>query len=245
MAAILTASFHIVIGISLAFSAIIIPKLESNDTDIHSTTAESSWIASVIVISVPIGCILAGFLMESIGRLNTIKIGLIPCVCGWAAIAMAPNVMTIIFGRMLTGFGCGEFQFDVFPSKLLRYLILLSFSSWHKPCHCLHHRSVSAGPSWLSDLGRTNYRVPGHGACIREGSFYELAGSRMVWHWIHDCINASDSYHCTRITSLARDQGKNRRCSQITRIFVQRIPEARAHGQTTVRDAFADTDPGK
>lgn len=108
VAAILTASFHIVIGISLAFSAIIIPKLESNDTDIHASIAESSWIASVIVISVPIGCILAGFLMESIGRLNTIKIGLIPCVIGWTAIAMAPNVMTIIIGRMLTGFGCGK-----------------------------------------------------------------------------------------------------------------------------------------
>lgn len=108
IAAILTASFHIVIGISLAFSAIIIPKLESDDTDIHATTTESSWIASVIVISVPLGCILAGFLMESIGRLNTIKIGLIPCVIGWTAIALAPDVMTIIIGRMLTGFGCGK-----------------------------------------------------------------------------------------------------------------------------------------
>lgn len=46
--------------------------------------------------------------MESIGRLNTIKIGLVPCVLGWAIIAIAPNVLTIILGRMLTGFGCGE-----------------------------------------------------------------------------------------------------------------------------------------
>lgn len=113
VAAVLTASFHIVIGIALAFSAIVIPILESPDSDIHATIEESSWIASVIVISVPIGCIVAGFLMESIGRLNTIKLGAVPCVIGWAAIALAPNVMTIILGRVLTGFGCGELNSDL------------------------------------------------------------------------------------------------------------------------------------
>lgn len=109
IAAILTASFHIVIGIALAFSAIIIPTLESPDSDIRATIDESSWIASVIVISVPIGCLVAGLLMESIGRLNTIKLGTVPCVIGWTAIALAPNVITIILGRVLTGFGCGKF----------------------------------------------------------------------------------------------------------------------------------------
>lgn len=113
IAAVLTASFHIVIGIALAFSAIIIPTLESPDSDIQATIDETSWIASVIVISVPIGCIVAGFLMESIGRLNTIKLGTIPCVLGWTAIAMAPNVITIILGRVLTGFGCGNYDKSV------------------------------------------------------------------------------------------------------------------------------------
>lgn len=99
-------SFHIVIGIALAYSAILIPQVELPDSDLHMTSAESSWVASIIVIAVPIGCIFSGFFMEVIGRINVIKLAVIPCAIGWATIALAQSTYVILLGRFLTGLGC-------------------------------------------------------------------------------------------------------------------------------------------
>lgn len=104
--AIIAAAFHIVIGISLAYSAILIPQLEDPSSDIVVTKSQSSWIASIIVIMVPIGSLFAGVLMEFLGRLNTIKLAAVPCIIGWIAIAMADSFFWIMVGRVLTGFAC-------------------------------------------------------------------------------------------------------------------------------------------
>ncbi|XP_055640398.1 facilitated trehalose transporter Tret1-2 homolog isoform X2 [Toxorhynchites rutilus septentrionalis] len=104
--AIIAAAFHIVIGISLAYSAILIPQLEDPNSDVVVTKAQSSWIASIIVIMVPIGSLVAGVIMEFLGRLNTIKLAAIPCIIGWIAIALADNFFWIMVGRVLTGFAC-------------------------------------------------------------------------------------------------------------------------------------------
>ncbi|KAJ8984016.1 hypothetical protein NQ317_012239, partial [Molorchus minor] len=114
-AAMIVALYHIVVGVSLAYSAILIPSLDRNVTDGNSTNSsdsgeiiatkdECSWIASVVVIVVPLGAIIGGFFMDSIGRLNTIKLAAIPSVIGWSLIASATNVPMIIAGRLLTGF---------------------------------------------------------------------------------------------------------------------------------------------
>ncbi|XP_055296426.1 facilitated trehalose transporter Tret1-2 homolog [Sitodiplosis mosellana] len=104
-AATTAASFHIVIGISLAFSAILVPQLESEDSDLKLDKEQTSWIASVIVLSVPVGCLIAAILMEWLGRLNTIKLAAIPCVIGWLLIANASNMIELLLGRILTGLG--------------------------------------------------------------------------------------------------------------------------------------------
>uniref|UniRef100_A0A8D8FX92 Facilitated trehalose transporter Tret1 n=3 Tax=Culex pipiens TaxID=7175 RepID=A0A8D8FX92_CULPI len=104
--AIIAAAFHIVIGISLAYSAILIPQLEDPSSDIVVTKSQSSWIASIIVIMVPIGSLFAGVMMEFLGRLNTIKLAAVPCIIGWIAIAMADSFFWIMVGRVLTGFAC-------------------------------------------------------------------------------------------------------------------------------------------
>lgn len=104
-AAVTAASFHIVIGISLAFSAILVPQIESEDSDLKLTKEQTSWIASVIVLSVPIGCLIAAFSMEYIGRLNTIKISALPCCVGWILIANASSMTELLLGRIFTGLG--------------------------------------------------------------------------------------------------------------------------------------------
>jgi facilitated trehalose transporter len=101
IATVLAASFHIVVGIALAFSGILLPQLE--DENFPISPYQRPWIASVIVLVVPIGAISGGFIMDSIGRLNTVKLAAIPGVLGWILIAMATNVPMLIMGRLLTG----------------------------------------------------------------------------------------------------------------------------------------------
>ncbi|KAL1501268.1 hypothetical protein ABEB36_006623 [Hypothenemus hampei] len=107
VAALIAASYHIAVGIGFAYSAILIPNLNMmNSTDpdhIMATKTESSWVASAMVIVAPIGGISAGFIMDSIGRLNTIKLALFPSIIGWTLIALAWNVPMLIVGRVLTG----------------------------------------------------------------------------------------------------------------------------------------------
>lgn len=122
------------IGISLAFSATLVPKLESGDDKLTLSKYQTSWIglyiifqikngnvfnstilidlfiqfyhhkASVIVLSVPVGCLISAVLMEWLGRLNTVKLAAIPCVIGWALIASGSNFIELLIGRILTGY---------------------------------------------------------------------------------------------------------------------------------------------
>lgn len=59
--------------------------------------------ASLVVISAPIGATLGGFLMESVGRIRTLQIGVIPNVIGWILIATAQNIPMLLVGRLLCG----------------------------------------------------------------------------------------------------------------------------------------------
>ncbi|KAK4878048.1 hypothetical protein RN001_010554 [Aquatica leii] len=112
LAAILAATFNIVYGVSLAYSAILIPQLldaqnktnATNGTDeFRVTESDCSWIASVLVIVAPFGSIAGGFMMDAIGRLNLIILATIPSVLGWILIATAYNMPMMIIGRILTG----------------------------------------------------------------------------------------------------------------------------------------------
>ena len=87
----------------MAYSAVLIPSLEEENSELPATKAETSWIASIVVIMAPFGAIIGGFLMERFGRCKTLQIGAIPCVAGWVCIALAKNVPMILLGRVLAG----------------------------------------------------------------------------------------------------------------------------------------------
>lgn len=110
-AAILSATFNIVYGVSLAYSAILIPQLNetqhsanaTDDSILRVTESDCAWIASVLVVIAPFGSIAGGFIMDAIGRLRLIFLATIPSVLGWVLIATATNVPMMIVGRLLTG----------------------------------------------------------------------------------------------------------------------------------------------
>lgn len=54
----------------------------------------------------PIGCLIAVFLMDRIGRVNTIKLASIPGIISFALVATASNIYWILAGRILMGIAC-------------------------------------------------------------------------------------------------------------------------------------------
>ncbi|XP_023247645.1 facilitated trehalose transporter Tret1-like, partial [Copidosoma floridanum] len=100
---IIAATFHIGVGLSMAYSAILVPNLEKDSSEIHATEEETSYIASLVVIVAPVGAFVNNYLMESFGRTRALQFGVLPFVAGWVMIATAPNVHTIMAGRMLAG----------------------------------------------------------------------------------------------------------------------------------------------
>jgi facilitated trehalose transporter len=107
-AACVATSNHIVVGIALAYSAILIPQLEDKTSDIAVTKSQTSWVASVLALVAPIGSLLSGYLMDRWGRVNLLKFSILPGVLGWVLIATAPNLVMIILGRIVSGLASSE-----------------------------------------------------------------------------------------------------------------------------------------
>ncbi|KAL0891907.1 hypothetical protein ABMA27_015155 [Loxostege sticticalis] len=94
-------------GMAFGFSATALPQLKSNESSIHITENEASWIASLSAAGTPMGCIVSGYLMDAIGRRTTLIVTEIPLIIGWLLVAAAQNVPMIYVGRLLIGFGSG------------------------------------------------------------------------------------------------------------------------------------------
>ncbi|KAG8039538.1 hypothetical protein G9C98_008181 [Cotesia typhae] len=97
-------SGQISVGLSQGFSAILVPKLlKSNFAGIN----EASWVASLGVISNPLGAFIAGITAECMGRRSAIALATLPHVTGWLLIAFAHDVPTLYAGRFIGGIGTG------------------------------------------------------------------------------------------------------------------------------------------
>uniref|UniRef100_A0A6P7F983 Facilitated trehalose transporter Tret1-2 homolog isoform X1 n=1 Tax=Diabrotica virgifera virgifera TaxID=50390 RepID=A0A6P7F983_DIAVI len=105
-------SLHISVGLSMAFSGILIPALDKTrqngtdfDGELYATKPESAWVASIAVIAVPFGSITCGIFADRFGRLWALKLSILPSILGWCLIASAQSIPQILVGRFLTGFG--------------------------------------------------------------------------------------------------------------------------------------------
>ncbi|KRT79410.1 membrane transporter [Oryctes borbonicus] len=117
IATLIAGSFHIVVGITLAYSAVLIPQLRNttiltsetstfDNSSINATASQGqkeAWVASTTIVVVPVACLVCGALMDWIGRLNTLKLTAIPVTIGWILIATATNYPMVLIGRILTG----------------------------------------------------------------------------------------------------------------------------------------------
>ncbi|XP_020281375.1 facilitated trehalose transporter Tret1-2 homolog isoform X2 [Pseudomyrmex gracilis] len=97
-------SGQISVGLSQGYSAILIPKLiESNFAD----QSQASWVASLGVVSNPLGALVAGLCAECFGRRFAIALATLPHVVGWLLIALSRNLPMLYAGRFISGIGTG------------------------------------------------------------------------------------------------------------------------------------------
>ncbi|XP_050310479.1 facilitated trehalose transporter Tret1-2 homolog [Anthonomus grandis grandis] len=95
------------LGLAEGYSAILLPQLE-NDPAWNVDTNMASWIASIATLPMSIGCVLGGWLMETIGRKLLHLATCLPNIIGWLLIAFCENNMELLLlGRFITGMCVG------------------------------------------------------------------------------------------------------------------------------------------
>merc|ERR550539_319125 len=83
---------------------------DSANADVHVafTQDEISWFVSVLSLTIMIGTLLSGSVIEKIGCLWTLRLGMMCELGGWSCIIGGQFAFhPVIVGRILSGFGCG------------------------------------------------------------------------------------------------------------------------------------------
>lgn len=93
-------------GINMAFSSILIPQLSLPESKIRIDQDSSSNIASIVTISIAIGALVCGSLMDRFGRIQLATFICVPFTVAWLLIALSSNLYMIYAARVLSGF-CG------------------------------------------------------------------------------------------------------------------------------------------
>ncbi|XP_029179060.1 facilitated trehalose transporter Tret1-like isoform X2 [Nylanderia fulva] len=100
-------------GSTLGFVTILIPALEKEDSDIKVTTEELTWISSLNLFLVPIGCLVSGPLSQYLGRKRTMMLTNIPFVIAWLIYYYASNPGMLFAALAMTGLTGGFLEAPV------------------------------------------------------------------------------------------------------------------------------------
>jgi len=93
-------------GINMAFSSILIPQLSESESDIRIDLDSSSNVASIVTISIALGALVCGSLMDRFGRVRLAVFICVPFTVAWLLIVLSRNLWMIYAARVLSGF-CG------------------------------------------------------------------------------------------------------------------------------------------
>ncbi|KAL0281241.1 UNVERIFIED_CONTAM: hypothetical protein PYX00_002290 [Menopon gallinae] len=95
------------VGLTQGYSAVLLPQISNPNGTVHATTEESSWVASLGVISTPFGALAAGLIVDVLGRKLTLIVTCLPYLVGWVCMAFANDVGLLYVARAITGFASG------------------------------------------------------------------------------------------------------------------------------------------
>ncbi|VVC91007.1 unnamed protein product, partial [Leptidea sinapis] len=94
-------------GTTVAWTSPTLPILLDKDSPIPTTKDQSSWIASLMILSSAFSPIPASYLADRIGTKKTLLLASVPYIIGWILVMLATNVPTIYAARIISGLGYG------------------------------------------------------------------------------------------------------------------------------------------
>lgn len=103
----------ITFGSTLGFSTILIPELQKEDAEIPNTRDELTWISSLNLFLVPIGCFVSGPISQYLGRRRTMMLTTIPFIIAWCVFYYATTVWMLLIALALTGLTGGLLEAPV------------------------------------------------------------------------------------------------------------------------------------
>lgn len=81
--------------------------LKSEDSPIKITSAQGSWITSIMILCSALTPIPSAYLADRFGRKTTLLLGAIPFIIGWVLVIVANSVEILYVARMFSGLGYG------------------------------------------------------------------------------------------------------------------------------------------
>jgi len=94
-------------GTSLAFVGVFTEQLTSPDADLTLTSAQVSWLASVLYIGFMVGCAVSSYANPQLGAVRLIQLVAPLGVAGWLMISFGGNFWVLLVGRTLVGVNTG------------------------------------------------------------------------------------------------------------------------------------------
>ncbi|XP_063979290.1 facilitated trehalose transporter Tret1-like isoform X2 [Diachasmimorpha longicaudata] len=90
-------------GSTLGFPTILLPALQKDDPDVPVTMEDLTWISSINLFAVPLGCLVSGPISQYLGRRKTMLISNIPFVASWIILHYSTNAPMLFIALSLTG----------------------------------------------------------------------------------------------------------------------------------------------
>ncbi|XP_047354532.1 facilitated trehalose transporter Tret1-2 homolog [Vespa velutina] len=103
-------------GMPIGYSAVLLPQLSAENATVYVDRELGSWIASVHSLATPIGSLLSGPFLDTLGRRGCLQLSAIPLCLGWIVMGFAKNIPALLVGRIVSGFAVG---FMGVPSQVL------------------------------------------------------------------------------------------------------------------------------
>lgn len=125
-------------GIAMSFSSVLIGQLtDKRDIDIDRDSA--SIIASIWSLSLPIGAIMSGIVMDRFGRKRTALLICFPFCFSWLLVSFASSIEMIYIARIISGISTG------LTTAVVVYVAEISSKSTRSGLLCMNSVWVSFG----------------------------------------------------------------------------------------------------
>ncbi|XP_063985598.1 facilitated trehalose transporter Tret1-2 homolog [Diachasmimorpha longicaudata] len=126
-------------GANMAYSTVLVGGLETEKDEIKINDDQASWIASLVTISLPLGSLLSGPLMDRFGRKIVCILTCVPSTLSWLLLTFAHSLVLIYTARIIAGISSGM------STASIVYVIEITHPRIRAMMLCLNSVFVSLG----------------------------------------------------------------------------------------------------